>query len=846
MADVFLSHSSKDHVIAEQICEGLEANGISCWIAPRDITAGTEWALAINNAISTSKVFLIVYSERSAQSKQVSKELGLAGARGIPMIPYKIDDTPLSGEFEYYLLSSHWIAADEKNGDYKFGELRHSVMELLGTGQSSAPVQQSAPVLQTVPSQPVQQAKPVAPAVQQEIPVQPAKGSETSDKKKKLIPIIAAAVALVAVIAIVLAVVLSGGSGENADGSGTGADGGSVVVSDDVSDDVGADGDTSQSESETPPAINSDVLRQVGVDITPSDSQDCRILADSFEESFSVGGVRYNTGVLLNAGSSHNTVTFDFGGAYEKMSLRAAVPDGAHHDGKFTVRVYFDDNEQEPIVITEYDLNKLYEFDITGVDTVRLCCDHRALGPEIALTDFYVSSTKDSGVPSSFTSPFDETAEMLALPGDLAPYDSFNCTSLADSFEESFKVAGVKYNTGILLDQSYSANTVAFNVNGKFEKLSFRVGRVDGGNKDGDVTVRVYLDGKEAKPIILTEYDITMLCEYDITGARQIRMQCDHRSFAPNMAFTDIYVCKSKDAEVPSSFTSPFDESVEMLSVPVDFEPYDIEYCRWLSESYEESFRVASVEYDTGILLDQNNSANTMAFNVNGKFEKLSFRVGRVDGGNEDGDVTVRVYLDGSEAQPVKLTRFDMTKFCEYDITGARQIRIECDHRSFAPEIAFTDFYLCKSKDAVVPTSFISPFEEAVDMLYLPAELAPYDVGGYCSWLANSYDDSFTIEGVEFNTGLILSANSAATVGFNLNGVFKKLSFSVGQFDSDHTGDLKVRVYLDGNEAQPIVVSADSLKQYEYDITGVKQIRFECDHVNLAPQVGVTNIVVSK
>lgn len=827
MADVFISHSSKDHLIAEQLCEGLEANGISCWMAPRDITAGTEWALAINNAISASKVFLIVYSELSAQSKQVSKELGLAGARGIPMIPYKIDSTPLSGEFEYYLLTSHWIAADDATGDYKFGELLTAVKSLLGTEAASVPVQHSAPV-----------AKPVAPTAQN-IVHEPAKSVNASDKKKKLIPIIAAAVALVAVVGIVLAVVLSGGSG-------TGADGGSVVVSDDVSDDVGADGDTSQSESETPPAINSDVLRQVGVDITPSDSQDCRILADSFEESFSVGGVRYNTGVLLNAGSSHNTVTFDFGGAYEKMSLRAAVPDGAHHDGKFTVRVYFDDNEQEPIVITEYDLNKLYEYDVTGVNAVRLCCDHRALGPEIALTDFYVSSTKIGDAPSSFTSPFDEAADMLAVPDDLVPYDSYNCTLLADDYEQSFMVAGVKYNTGILLDQSYSANTVAINANGKFEKLSFRVGRVDGGNKDGDVTVRVYLDGKEAKPIILTEYDITMLCEYDITGVRQIRIKCDHRSFAPNMAFTDIYVCKSKDAEVPSSFTSPFDESVEMLSVPVDFEPYDIECCRWLSESYEESFKVASLEYNTGILLDQSHSANTMAFNVNGKFEKLSFRVGRVDGGNEDGDVTVRVYLDGSEAQPVKLTRFDMTKFCEYDITGARQVRIECDHRSFAPEIAFTDIYLCKSKDAVVPTSFISPFEEAVDMLYLPAELAPYDVGGYCSWLANSYDDSFTIEGVEYNTGLILSANSAATVGFNLNGVFKTLSFSVGQFDSDKTGDLKLRVYFDGNEAQPVLVTHDSMKYCEYDITGVKQIRFECDHVNFAPQVGVTGIVVSK
>ncbi|MBV8722991.1 MAG: toll/interleukin-1 receptor domain-containing protein, partial [Candidatus Eremiobacteraeota bacterium] len=34
---VFISHSSKDREIADAICRHLEAMGVSCWIAPRDI-----------------------------------------------------------------------------------------------------------------------------------------------------------------------------------------------------------------------------------------------------------------------------------------------------------------------------------------------------------------------------------------------------------------------------------------------------------------------------------------------------------------------------------------------------------------------------------------------------------------------------------------------------------------------------------------------------------------------------------------------------------------------------------------------------------------------------------------
>ena len=54
--DVFISHSSKDANIANAICNTLEANNIKCWIAPRDIRPGSDWAESINNAIENSKL----------------------------------------------------------------------------------------------------------------------------------------------------------------------------------------------------------------------------------------------------------------------------------------------------------------------------------------------------------------------------------------------------------------------------------------------------------------------------------------------------------------------------------------------------------------------------------------------------------------------------------------------------------------------------------------------------------------------------------------------------------------------------------------------------------------------
>ena len=124
MSDVFISHSSKDKEIADKVCGFLEENKISCWIAPRNIVPGSDWANSINEAITATRIFLIIFSENSAKSHQVAREVALAENRdNVFVLPYKIDDTALSGTFEYYLTDSHFIVANTAKEDYKFEEL---------------------------------------------------------------------------------------------------------------------------------------------------------------------------------------------------------------------------------------------------------------------------------------------------------------------------------------------------------------------------------------------------------------------------------------------------------------------------------------------------------------------------------------------------------------------------------------------------------------------------------------------------------------------------------------------------------------------------------------------------
>ena len=49
--NVFLSYAAADKAAAMAVLAGLEGNGVGCWIAPRDIPAGSEYGQQIVEAL---------------------------------------------------------------------------------------------------------------------------------------------------------------------------------------------------------------------------------------------------------------------------------------------------------------------------------------------------------------------------------------------------------------------------------------------------------------------------------------------------------------------------------------------------------------------------------------------------------------------------------------------------------------------------------------------------------------------------------------------------------------------------------------------------------------------------
>lgn len=109
----FISYSSKDKNIADNLCAKLESAGIKVWYAPRDIVSG-DYAGAIVDAITKCNQFIVILSQNSIKSNHVLNEIDLAFSqipRGVKFLPLKIDEEELGASFMYYLSRQHWMDA---------------------------------------------------------------------------------------------------------------------------------------------------------------------------------------------------------------------------------------------------------------------------------------------------------------------------------------------------------------------------------------------------------------------------------------------------------------------------------------------------------------------------------------------------------------------------------------------------------------------------------------------------------------------------------------------------------------------------------------------------------------
>jgi hypothetical protein len=109
--DVFISYSSKDKTIADAVCARLEARGIRCWIAPRDVQPGQPYGEEIIDAIHGSRAMVLVFSSNANASPHIPKEIERAVSHGVSVIPLRVEAVMPGKALDYFISSVHWLDA---------------------------------------------------------------------------------------------------------------------------------------------------------------------------------------------------------------------------------------------------------------------------------------------------------------------------------------------------------------------------------------------------------------------------------------------------------------------------------------------------------------------------------------------------------------------------------------------------------------------------------------------------------------------------------------------------------------------------------------------------------------
>lgn len=111
--ELFVSYSSEDTRFTERLVAEIEAGGVDCWFAKRDVEAGRSYPTEIARALDECRALLLIFSDKSNrsanQNKHILREVELAAGQRKPIFPVRISDVEPDEGLAYFLRTVQWI-----------------------------------------------------------------------------------------------------------------------------------------------------------------------------------------------------------------------------------------------------------------------------------------------------------------------------------------------------------------------------------------------------------------------------------------------------------------------------------------------------------------------------------------------------------------------------------------------------------------------------------------------------------------------------------------------------------------------------------------------------------------
>ncbi|MBQ7756489.1 MAG: TIR domain-containing protein [Oscillospiraceae bacterium] len=794
MPDVFISHSSKDSELANRLCAILEENGIECWMAPRNIMPGDDWAGAITRAIKSSKAFLIIYSENSMNSTQVPKEIMLAGGSGSYIIPYRIDDTPLKENYEYHLGTSHWIQADIEKGVFKGEELVEAVNK--GIGQATVNVHIS---------------------VENTMPIHITK--KTSKLMHWLVGI-GIFLLLALIVTIILLAVFSANGNAKTDDEEKDSKVTQDVVGDGDTDDEDTDGKENDEENDSAEYVSAPQ------DVNTYDYRYVDIYNDEVGK-FTVLNQEYNYGYVFKNFDSFMLMDVS---EYDSISFTIGALDDSGTEGN-ELKFFLDGEEQGYYTAHLEGLTDNIEIDLTDTDVLRFQVDGNGACCFVAMFDIKLKKSAEQKEEENTV-----TGEgILASPGEYKPFD----TAMAEVYKNGkadfgsdsvngFEVQGKHYDDGYVFQNM--GGRLLFNTEG-ITQFVFDIGRLDGSNYENN-KIFIYIDGKEHDWYDVSADSITRDITIDLDGKKHIlNIFTEGNGGSSMVCIFDMTVKKESE---PEKFEFP--EGV--TTSPEDIKPYFMTDSVEYDSEYEYDYTVEGVSDIEGYAFTYIDAG--ALFNVYG-FNSVTMNVGMLDDTSFE-ERTIYFYVDGYEVECLTLEPGTLSKTVEIDLHGSsKTLYIFAEGGGTRPDIGIYNMYFTGKKissQSVIPEN----------VLKAPKDIAVSYEGEVTAY--NGKGDSFTVAGELIEVGYVASKYYNSTFTIDVTGM-NKLVFDVGVFDEKNDYKLRFReftIYVDGEEVNYYNIgTAAGIQQIEVDVTGGKTVEIKVADGNVEmASLGFFNIYLEK
>lgn len=136
---VFISHASRNFRIADEVRARLEASDLNCWIAPRDIPAGSSYGESIAQALQRCVAVVLILTEDANVSRAVANEIEMAFRLGKVIIPLRLKPVQPADSLAFFVNNAQWIDAWQTPLRVRIPEIVRIVHAIQGGTPAPAP-----------------------------------------------------------------------------------------------------------------------------------------------------------------------------------------------------------------------------------------------------------------------------------------------------------------------------------------------------------------------------------------------------------------------------------------------------------------------------------------------------------------------------------------------------------------------------------------------------------------------------------------------------------------------------------------------------------------------------------